>query len=194
MFAFLILFVVHVANCQTPEESYFIRSDQLRGFNSYEYSIYDAAGIILQYRIESTFHYSQSLEVVAYPSKKVVGKLRAKFRFLKSYFANFEVYDDRYRRWVKGVINETRRGEDKWKIQYDNHLLSVAHRDKGTTYFFEVEDNYTVMAQYEWKAAGFLEGMVRFRKFSLDVYSNEIPHIVYFLLIAVVDRNFYQGG
>jgi hypothetical protein len=137
MFTILLLFVVHVTICRTPEQSYLITSDQFKEIKAYKYSIYDVASNSLQYRIESNFHLLQSLEVAAYPSKKIVDKLRSKFRFLKKYEANFEVYDDRYQRWIKGVISETHRREGKWKIQYDGHSLSIAHKHEATTYFFD---------------------------------------------------------
>jgi hypothetical protein len=181
---------VHVTICRTPERSYFITSDQVKALKAYEYSIYDVGGSRIQYRIEIRF-----LAITwscCISKNKLVGKLRSKFRFLKKYEANFEVYDDRYKQWVKGVINEIHRREDKWKIQYDNHSISVAHKDGAATYFLDEERNNTVLAQYEWTTAAMFEAAFRFRKFYLHVHSKEIPHMVYFLYIAVVDRNFYQ--
>jgi len=96
---------MHVVVCYHVGREYIIASDLFNGIKADEYSIYDGTGKNLLYRIESKYHVLQSIEVIAYPAKTVVGKLRSKFKFLY-YEANFEVYDDRYQRWFKGVMTK----------------------------------------------------------------------------------------
>jgi hypothetical protein len=173
------------------KREYLIIRDLFNGPKPEEYSIYDVTGENLQYRIESKFHILHSLEVIAYPAKKVVGKLQSKFNLFR-YKANFEIYDDRYKRWFKGVINQTHFRHDIWKIEYNGRLLSIEYRPyskafKGKSMIISsVDKNGTnVLAEYQYRWSS----IYPFGRYLMEVSSNEIPDIVYFLYIAAVKHN-----
>jgi hypothetical protein len=89
--------------------------------------------------------------------------------------------------------------EMKWKIQYDGRSLSIAptasKHERMTTSILDEEHNNTVLAEYGPPSDVTLSYLTfSYKKYHMDVYSNEIPHIVYFLYIVVRDRASWQKG
>ncbi|CAF4169167.1 unnamed protein product, partial [Rotaria magnacalcarata] len=95
--------------CHTAKRQYFIAVDFFTGIKADEYSVYDPTGKILQYRIESKYRILQLLELVSYPTKTIIGKLKSKVK-MTVYEADFDIYDNRTQQWLKGTVKQG------WKV------------------------------------------------------------------------------
>ncbi|CAF3519435.1 unnamed protein product [Rotaria sp. Silwood1] len=181
---------MHVAISQTPKRQYFIVTDFFRGFKAREYSIYDQTGKNLQYRIESKYHILQSLELVTYPTKKVIGKLQANLRLLV-YKGNIEIFDDHTQQWLKGVITQNfQLFGHNWTIKWNDRLLSMETDPISlTTNFFDKQHDRILLAKFQMRVQSFFW----VNQYDMEVYSNAIPDGVYLLSLAARDHTLQAG-
>ncbi|CAF1648855.1 unnamed protein product, partial [Rotaria sp. Silwood1] len=71
---------------------YVVKKDFITGFKAGEFSIYDQTGKNFQYRVESRYNAAHSVELVAYPSKQVIARLKNQLTFFL-YKGTLEILD-----------------------------------------------------------------------------------------------------
>ncbi|CAF3040436.1 unnamed protein product [Rotaria socialis] len=185
MFRVLLLCIVHAVVCHTAKRQYLIVTDFFTGIKAHEYSVYYPTSKILQYRIESKYHILQSLELVSYPTKTIIGKLKSKIKMIL-YEADFDIYDNRTRQWLKGTVKQGwSLFRHNWTIEFNGRsLLMETESLSFDTNIFDQQNNRALLAKFRLRP----HSLMWVSKYDLEIYSNEIPDSVYLLSIAARDR------
>ena len=180
----LVFLLITLANCLTPLREYHIRRDILNGVKAPEFSIFDKTGKILQYRIESRYNGLHSVELVAYPSKQVVARLKNKITWLL-YEGTVEILDAQSQQWSTGKISQNLQLlNHKSTIEWNGRRLLMEHSIASlTTRFSDENQNGQLLAEYILS----LSSVVWANKYTLKVYSNDIPDAIYIFGLTVRD-------
>ncbi|CAM4982988.1 unnamed protein product [Rotaria socialis] len=178
------LFIFHFAVCQTAEKKYYIRKDLISGMKAGEYSIYDPKGQTIQYRIESHLSFRQNIDLISYPSKKLVGKLKQQYATM-IYKARFAVFDDSTEQWANGTIFQHFKLVDmKFTIEWSNRRISMASDAFSfVTRFYDEKEPSKVLAQFTKRITSYLF----VSKFDMEIFENDLPDALYLLCLAVRD-------
>jgi hypothetical protein len=165
---------------------YVIRKDFFNSFKAGQFSIYDQTGKILLYRIESEYAFMHTIKLIAYPSRKVIGRLKGKWHSLV-YQATLEITNTDSQRPIRGTIIQNLQllgvkytiSWNEMTITMDNELASL------TTRFYDEDANGIMMAQFEKK----LESFIFANQYNMEVYSDDVPDAIYLLSLAAKDHN-----
>ncbi len=183
----LVLFfcLVHFALSVLPQRTYLMKIDVFNGRKPAEFTIYDKETNARVYRIESYgFFQPQSVNLIAYPSKQVVGKFISN---VKNHWreVTFQVFDNKTRKWKSGNFIQNLIGFYKHSIDidWDGLPLNCEIDKNGLAGRFLAADNSTLanFKRESWK--NFWPG-----KYEVEIYSNDIPDSLYLLYTA----NFHE--
>jgi len=190
MLRLFLLFVVPLVLCETALNTYYVRKDYFHFFKPGEFEIFNPAGSVTHYRIESHYAFLHSLELVSYPSKKVVGILKAKLK-LFLYEAQLAVLDTRSEKWINGTISANfQLFESKFTIQWNGrHLIMSSDAFSLTTNFYEEQQPNIILAKFTKR----FESYFFVNKFDMEIYAKDIPEAVFLLGLAVKDHNRRTG-
>lgn len=179
----LLIFLLGSAYTKS-ERIYSIRRDLISGGKAPEFSIYDSSGKSLKYRIESHMWGFHKIDIVAHPSKQVIGKLENKVTFLL-YEGNFQLLDTDTNEWTSGHIEQKLRPfNHKSIIQWKGKRIRMEHNYLSlTTTFRDDSDPSNLMAEYKLSVAS----LAWARRYTLKIYSDDVPDQVYMFGLAVRD-------
>ncbi|CAF4382435.1 unnamed protein product [Rotaria magnacalcarata] len=179
-------FIFHFAACQTVGKKYYIRKDLISGMKAGEYSIYDPKGQTIQYRIESHLSFGQNIDLISYPSKKLVGKLKQQYAYAAMlYKARFAVFDDSTEQWANGTIFQHFKLVDmKFTTEWNNrHISMTSDAFSFVTRFYDEKEPSKVLAQLTKRITSYLF----VSKFDMEIFENDLPDALYLLCLAVRD-------
>lgn len=179
----VLVLLVTLVNGLSPLREYHIRRDILNGVKAPEFSIFDKTGKILQYRVESRYNGLHSVELVAYPSKTVVARLKNKITWLL-YEGTVEILDTQSQQWSTGKISQNLKLlSHKSTIEWNGRRLLMEHSIASlTTRFSDENQNGQSLAEYTVPLLS-----VWANKYNLKVYSNDIPDAIYIFGLTVRD-------
>ncbi len=103
------------------------------------------------------------------------------------YDAEIQVYDTVFNQWIPGKISQTFPiYRFRYNIQYGNRRLILEHKAFSLTAEIrdEQQPNY-ILAQMRTRLSSFIWS----NKYDLQVYTNELPDIIYLLAIVAYDYN-----
>ncbi|CAF3398335.1 unnamed protein product [Rotaria sp. Silwood1] len=173
---------------QQAFREYIIKKDFFSGFKAGEFSIYDQSSNTLLYRLESRYGITQTADLYAYPGKQMVASIRNLWSpFL--YDAEIQVFDTIFNQWIFGRITQAFPNYTfRYNIQYANRRLIMEHRPFSLTTEIrnEQSSNY-VLAQMKLS----LSSIILPNKYDLQVYTNELPDVIYLLAVVAYD---YDNG
>lgn len=180
----LLILLVSFAECLTPLREYWIRRDVFNGVKAPEFSIYDKSGKTMLYRIESRYNAIHSVELIDQSSKQVVAKLKNKITFFL-YEGTLEILDPQSQQWVTGKISQNLKLlNHKSIIEWNGKKMSMEHSVASlTTRFLDENRNGQLAAEYIVS----LSSVVWATKYTMKIYSNDIPDVVYMLGLSVRD-------
>jgi hypothetical protein len=172
----LVTMVFASINPQKTVRSYIIQKDFFDGGKAAEYSIYDPTKQELQYRMESRYAFFQGVDVIAYPSKEIVARLKKNFK-LFLYKATISILDPRSKKWINGTIHQRswRPYDIKWNGQFVQMMSYLESWDLITEFYNANGTN--LLAKFDKK-------FLSLGKASLEIFSDELPHAIYFLGMA----------
>lgn len=178
------MITAHAVMCLDPVHEYMIRRDLIVGFKAPEFSVSDKNGEHLLYRIESRITGLQKLDLIAYPSKEIVARLNNKVT-LFLYEANFETLDPNTKQWISGTISQNLQIlNHKSSIEWNGRRLSMEHNVASlTTRFFDEQNSNQLLAEYKVSVAS----MFWATKYSMLIYTNELPEAIFFFGLAARD-------
>ncbi|CAF1075586.1 unnamed protein product [Rotaria sordida] len=165
---------------------YTIKKDFFGGFKAGEYSIYDQSGNILLFRFESRYGFTQTAQLYAYPGKQMVASIRNNWSPWL-YDAEIQVFDTIFNQWIPGRITQAFPNYSfRYIIQYANRHLIMEHNIFSLTTEIRNEQppNY-ILARMRLR----LSSIILPNKYDLQVYTNELPDVIYFLALAAYDYN-----
>ncbi|CAF1030729.1 unnamed protein product [Adineta ricciae] len=166
----------------SPIRQYVIRRDFFSNFKAGEFAVYDTNEKHLYYRIESKYFPLQNIELIAYPSKRTVGKLQAKLNLLL-YKGDFSFQDPLSNQWINGIIEQKfNLARDVFTITWNERQITV-QKDLGslTNHFY---DGNTLLAQFRLRPASILWA----RKYDMQIFSDKYPENIYLLALAARDH------
>jgi hypothetical protein len=101
------------------------------------------------------------------------------------YDAEIQVYDLLYNQWIPGKISQAFPGYlFRYIIQYANRRLIMEHRVFSlTTEIRDAQQPDYVLARFRIR----LTSVVWSNKYDLQVYTNELPDVIYILALAAYD-------
>ncbi|CAF3128276.1 unnamed protein product [Rotaria sp. Silwood2] len=136
----LLLLAIVVTHLHAAYQHYVIKKDFSFGLWKKQFSVYDSAGKVLKYRIESKFLRTGSRQVHAYPSKEVVGKLTRRWTWALK--ADISVLDPNSNRWINGNITKlnklTLKHPTKYSIYWNGQSLVM--ETHIASYFRQIYD------------------------------------------------------
>ncbi len=194
----LISFVLLCINILIPVHSagvnrtYLIKKDFLSGAKGGEFTVYDTTGKILQYRIESKFGATHDVQVFTLPSKKLLGRLKAKVTAVM-YKATITIFDDSINQWINGTIEQNYKlvGNKFTIIWNENRIIMEGTAASLNTAFLEQPLGNT-LAKFRKRVSSLFWR----NKYDLQVLSNKYPDVLYFLGVAARDhsnKKIYRG-
>ncbi|CAF1056276.1 unnamed protein product [Adineta steineri] len=149
-----------------------------------EFSVYNHKNYTPIYKIKSSSGSSEKqLEIIANPSKQVVGKLKREW-IGKTAVSTFEVFDNKTQQWKTGKFFKLPKvwTPDISTIEWDEEPLQpviVGFMHHGN---FQNSRDIT-LAQFQRKGVG--KGPQK--EYYVYVYSNDVPDLVYLFYIACMD-------
>ncbi|CAF2819499.1 unnamed protein product [Rotaria sp. Silwood2] len=181
---FLLLFITIIA-CSTSKREYVVKKDFLTGVKAGEFSIYDQTGKNLQYRVESRYNALHSVELVAYPSKQVIARLKNQITLLL-YKGTLEILDAKSNKWITGTINQKLKIlNHKSVIDWNGRRLVMKHSIPSfTTRFFDEAQRNRLVAEYRIHV---VSSMVT-NKYTMKIFTDEIPDALFLLCLTVRDH------
>ncbi|CAF2042674.1 unnamed protein product [Rotaria magnacalcarata] len=185
MIRILILVLVHIILAQTPERQYVIEEDFYQGFKAREFSIYDRTGKNLQYRLESYISFGQSIELVAYPSKKAVGKAYSSKKG-GVYQGTLKIRNLETKKWLKGtIVQHYQLLGQHWTISWNETRLSMDSEPASLTTSFHDgnQSDHTCLAKFHMR----VQSLIWVNQYDMHIYSNIIPDSIYLLSLAIRD-------
>ena len=134
----------------------------------------------LYYRIESKFSLPAKFQLIAYPSKKLVGKLEGKLGAI-----DLSVLDDKTNQRLTGTIKgHFSLVNDKYSMQFNGKQLSMQKDLLSPHMNIRDETNGgKLLARYQRE----FYSLVTATTYGVQVYSNDIPDGVYLLILAWTD-------
>ena len=184
---------------------YFIQKDFFTGIKAGEFSIYDQSRTNLLYRLESRYGLTQTAELYAYPGKQLVASIRnlwspwskrclVTWRFFSIFTLSFAVYDAEIRvfdtvlnQWITGRITQSFPGyRFRYDVRYINRRLTMDHQ--GISLTAEIRDTQQpdyVLARVRQR----LESVLWSNRYDLQVYTNDLPDVIYILALSAYDYN-----
>ena len=180
----LLFLLVAFVECLTPVREYWIRRDIFNGVKAPEFSIYDKSGKSILYRIESRYNALHSVELVDQASKQVVAKLKNQVT-LFLYEGTIEILDSQSQQWTTGTISQNLKFlNHRSTIEWNGRKISMEHSIASlTTRFFDENQNGQLVAEYVVS----LSSLVWANKYTMKIYSNNIPDAIFMLGLSVRD-------
>ncbi len=180
--AFLLVTVACRVNAKDgPLRAYTLRKDFFNGIKAGEFSVFDISKKTLYYRIESKYTFMPKFDLVAYPSKQVVGKLESKFGSI-----NLSLLDDKTGQWITGSM----KGHLKLLKHYEytiqlngRRILVEKELLSAHTTFRDESQGGTLLARFQRE----FFSPITATTYGLQVYSNDIPDGLYLLALAWTD-------
>jgi hypothetical protein len=168
---------------QGAVQEYVIRRDFFVGLKAGEFSVYDKSEKQVYYRIESKYGVMQNVEILAYPSKQVVGRLQAKINLLL-YKAEFSILDSQSNKWINGLIIQN----FQWlggsvSIDWNGQRITMETEAVSLTSKFR-DTNGELLAQFRIR----LGSMFWTNKYDMKIFSTKFPQELYLLLLAARDH------
>ncbi|CAF1436002.1 unnamed protein product [Rotaria sp. Silwood1] len=185
MLRILLLSFITIIACSTSKREYVIKKDFFTGVKAGEFSVYDRTGKNLQYRIESRYNALHSVELVAYPSKQVIARLKNQITLLL-YKGTLEILDAKSNKWITGTINQKLKVlNHKSIINWNGRQLSMKHNIPSfTTKFFDEAQRNRLVAEYRIHMVASTVA----NKYTMKIFTDEIPDALFLLCLTVRDH------
>jgi hypothetical protein len=170
-------------NSQNATHQYVIRKDFFSGIKAGEFTVYDTKEKHVYYRVESKYSILHNIKLIAYPSKKEIGRLQAKLKpFI--YKGEFSILDSQTNQWVSGLIQENfQLFGGLCNIDWNGHRITMENEVPSFTSKFR-DINGQLLAQFRIRPASILWT----NKYDMQIFSNKYPKEIYLLALAVRDR------
>ncbi|CAF4111011.1 unnamed protein product [Rotaria magnacalcarata] len=165
-----------------------IRDDTTDRNGLSRFSVLDSSEKQYLYRLKSSNDDSNLLLIISYPSKDVLGYVGNEWRN-EILNVTFEIYNSTTNQWTNGTIKKLPNlFTEKYLIEWNSQnfmmkkkLFSIHHK------FYDECEN--VLAQFRMRFRWFNWTLI---KYNLELFSDKLPEIIYFFLIAIVDnRNIF---
>ncbi|CAF1076179.1 unnamed protein product [Rotaria sordida] len=155
------------------------------GVKAGEFSIYDQTGKNLKHRIESRYNALHSVELVAYPSKQIIARLKSQITFLL-YKGTLEILDVKSNKWITGTINHKLKIlNHKYIINWNGkQLLMTKNVPSFTTKFFDETQRNQVVAEYRIHVVSSTVA----NKYTMKIFTDKIPDALFLLCLTVRDH------
>ncbi len=174
-----------VNNSKPTIRSYFIEKDFFSGLKLGEFSIFDSTKKQLLYRIESYYTIGGKIELIDVSSKQIIGQLTNPLNLLL-YAGNFSIFNLSSNQWINGKIERIfHMVNDKYIIKWNKRSILMETKFGSLTTTFEYENHSGILAKFEKRPTLFIWS----NKYDLQVLSDDLPHAIYFLAIAIKDHN-----
>ncbi|CAF3690398.1 unnamed protein product [Rotaria sp. Silwood1] len=185
MLRILLLSFITIIACSTSKREYVIKKDFFTGVKAGEFSVYDRTGKNLQYRIESRYNALHSVELVAYPSKQAIARLKNQITLLL-YKGTLEILDAKSNKWITGTINQKLKVlNHKSIINWNGRQLSMKHNIPSfTTKFFDEAQRNRLVAEYRIHMVASTVA----NKYTMKIFTDEIPDALFLLCLTVRDH------
>ena len=178
---FLIATVCHLNAQNSPLRTYALRKDYFNGIKAAEFSIYDISKKTLYYRIESRYSLLPKFDLVAYPSKQVVGKLEGKVGSI-----HLSLLDDKTGQWIAGTMKGNLKFTKhfQYTIEFNGRkiLLEKELLSPHAT-FRDISQGDVFLARYQRE----FFSPITATTYGAQIFSNDIPDGLYLLALAWTD-------
>lgn len=186
-YVLLIFTITHGA--ENVHHKFILKKDFLSGIKSNEFSVYDDKSQQVKYRIESRLLPRHNNEIIAYPSKKVIAKLKGQWS-LVTYSGDISIFDQNSNTWINGNITDTGGlSAYEYVIYWNGDYISMDNRASSThiKFYDRSERNYVARFRKQntsWKST----------TYSLEVLSEKYPDALYLLGLIVWDHDYSRFG
>ena len=180
----LFLCLVQLAVCQRIKHSYSMKKSFFVREIPSEFSVYNQETNALTYKIKSYVLFEpEGIDILAYPSKKVVGKLNIKRKEAQRY-VSFEAFNNKTREWMGGEFVQYYIGwvKDVIDIEWDGPSINCDIANTRLNGTFQ-NDRGHILAQFRRKT----ETIFALTRYIVELYSEDIPDVFYLLFIANYD-------
>lgn len=164
-----------------PLRAYTLRKDFFNGIKAAEFSVFDISKTTLYYRIESKYSLLPKFDLIAYPSKKVVGKLEGKLGSI-----HLSLLDEKTGQWITGSMKAhlTLLKHFQYTIDLNGRKISL-EKDLLSSHatFRDTSQGNMLLARYQRE----FFSPVTATTYGAQIYSNDLPDGLYLLALAWTD-------
>ncbi|UJR29808.1 hypothetical protein I4U23_017352 [Adineta vaga] len=191
LFIFLIVIIFAKNDLFKPSiRRYFIQKDYFTGFKLGEFSIFDSSKKDLLFRIESLYTFGGKIQIINNSSKQVVAELRNKLSFTV-HKANFTILDPVSKQWINGKFErQFHFFNRKYLLQWNQQNIRIENKFSSYTTTFKHDKRNQTLA----KAERYTYSLIKPTRYDLEIYSDDIPDIIYILGVFVIDLSRKNTG
>lgn len=185
MLEFFIHFIVliNICRCAESPRAFVLRRDVFNGFKANEYSVYDENENDLLYRVESRLALRKKIDLVSYPSRKVIGRLDARTNTLR-YKADLAVLDTKKNQWISGDIDHKLQSKSQSFTIHSNGKRISMNKDNSSSKFTFQDNHQEILAQYQRRPSSYFLP----QKYDLTIYSDSLPDQFFVLALVASEQ------
>ncbi|CAF3767421.1 unnamed protein product [Rotaria sp. Silwood1] len=180
----LLLCLVHLVVTLHTRRAYFLEKGNSNILRSGEFLVYNGLTDTLAYEIKSSFGSDgRHFEIIASPSKEVVGKLMVKGEKIWRE-ATFEVLDNQTRQWKMGKLIRHFKFWSPHQIDIEWDGPPIKHVIPGYMWYGTlINDRDTIMAEFQSRRLGKHAPLT----YDLHVHSDDVPDPVFLFYVASIN-------
>ncbi|CAF1198111.1 unnamed protein product [Adineta steineri] len=171
----------------TANRSYLVKRVNFNVFKFSEFSIFRSKHH-LAYRIKSSYAFRRKLEIIDVSTNQVVCRLTNKISLTQS-GADFTILNSTSDEWITGKILRKAGLNQKYHIKWDGNDILMKTKFNSLTTTFEHEYQSGILAKFKRPFFPLIFGV----EFDLQIFSNDVPDIIYFIGLVMKDQDSSAG-
>jgi len=193
LFCFLLLLIITIEYIQSKKtllRTYTIHRDNIVKANELSaYTVYDSSGKNILYRLKPTSTDIDTVVVTDHPGKNMVANLEGEW-IAKVFHVTFSIYDKKLNEWIDGIIKkDLKEIKDKYSVEWNSKYLNTKSKffsSKMQVYNTQQKELVAEFGHRDWFNSGNIV-------FTLKIYSDQVPDIIYFFLLAINDHRIQEA-
>lgn len=184
---FLLLLIMKIKSIES--KTYLRKYFLIRNNDDYDknglnrFSILDSNEKQYLYRLKISSDNNDEIQIISYPSKHIQGYLKGKLtnETLNLYF---EILNLTTNQWLNGTIQKNfNLFIEKYFIRW-NYQNFIMKKNFFSRHHKIYDDNKNLLAQFRMHFRWFNSSLI---KYNLQIFSDNLPDMIYFFIIAIVD-------
>jgi len=180
----LIILIESLQSKKSIRKFVLIRDERMDKNGLSQFSILDSSGKQYLYRLKTSYIDNDSLLLISYPSKDILGYLQGQWRN-ETLNVTFEIFHLTTNQWTNGTIQKIfNLFIEKYLIEwnYQNFIMKKKIFSKNYQFY---DENKNILGEFRKRFRWFNWSLV---KYDLKIFIEKLPDLVYFFLLAIVDH------
>lgn len=194
LFCLLLLLIITIECIQSKKtivRTYTIHRNNVVKENQLSaYTVYDLSGKNILYQLKPTSTDIDTIVVTDHPAKNMVANLEGEW-IAKIFNVTFSIYDKKLNDWIDGTIKKDSKGfGEKYSVEWNSKHLNTKSKlfsSKVQVYNTHQKELVAEFGHRDWFSS-------RSIVFALKTYTDQVPDIIYFFLLAIKDHRVQEAA